>query len=108
MVKTSAREALSFDAQFKNAAVLILSRVERDEAAAPDASAVPARKTALVSSKAFFTAPLARAKEPRAYVVRSEDDLPRAGELLAIDAEFVSLAPEINKTLANGAQASAL
>ncbi len=158
-MKTSAREALSFDAQFKNAAVLILTRVDRDEVAAVSASggvdgasgvarvpttvatastalssggvatgavtngvaanvvatgvvpalqalppAVASRKLAQVSSKAFFTPPLARALQPRTYAVRSEDDLPRLGELLPIDAEFVSLAPEINRTLPSGAQ----
>jgi hypothetical protein len=102
VVKTSVREALSFDGVYKNAVMLVLTRVDDDGISAVGSALSKMPSPSRISSAAFFAPPLTRAAQPRTYSLRTEDDLPHPGELLPIDAEFVSLAPEVNKTLQNG------
>jgi hypothetical protein len=90
VVRTNAREALHFDGTFKNACVLLLTRSETDEMVPP----VPIRNP--VSWQSFLEPPLGNGGQQRA-VIRSEEDLPKPGELLPIDAEFVCLQPDVIK-----------
>lgn len=92
VVRTNAREALHFDGTFKNACVLLLTRAETDEIVPP----VPIRNP--VSWQSFLEPPLGKAGKQRA-VIRTEDDLPKPGELLPIDAEFVCLQPDVIKVI---------
>ena len=78
----------------KNACVLLLTRAETDVLVPP----VPVRNP--VSWQPFLEPPLGKTQHrPGMAVIRSEDDLPKPGEYLPIDAEFVCLEPDVVKVL---------
>ena len=102
VVRTSVREALNVDGNYKNACVLILTKVDSTQPPAP-LIAKP------VAWPVFMQPSLPRkdgqkvAPQHELQAIESEDDLPQPGEFLPIDAEFVCMEPAVNKVSPSGA-----
>ena len=91
--KTSVKEALAFDAMYKNACVLVYVK---SSGTSSDVTNRP--EPAPIEWKVFLEPPLNAEKAQKVvHDVQTEDDLPKAGEYIAIDAEFVCVSEEVTR-----------
>uniref|UniRef100_A0A7S3LR56 USP domain-containing protein n=1 Tax=Aplanochytrium stocchinoi TaxID=215587 RepID=A0A7S3LR56_9STRA len=96
---SSIEQAVDFRHPFRNPCVLRYRRIHQEE---EDRNKIFDSTTCPITSEVFSSPSLALAQGPKTFVSLPLDKLPKNGDLVAIDCEFVALSTEEFKVLADG------